>query len=636
MPNSLLARFSWTLVATVGLAVLLVVLAVLQYRWVAQFTAADRERQQTLLASRAEQVALDIDREVTRAFVWLQADPPFVLDRDELDRLRERAARWFHAAPYPQLVSEIYRVQLGPDGGSVLERFDREASAFAPASWTPPLEAWRDEVRRQTAKVRGQDADHGPHFGAVVDARLGAIVIPRRVLRRVGGTSFAVSPELRFTIVLLDTAFLKDDFIPSLWKKYFPPSEQVLYSMAVVRAADGHTLLASEETDPGETRRHADVTMPLMRLRPNEFNRFFVEARQMDGPRPPPDGSGAARESPPPGEPGGRSESRISVSVLTGDGQRRAAERVFTMRRSSDPAWTLFIRHRAGSLEAAAGRTRRWNLGMSFGMLVLLAASFGLVVASARRSERLARQQMEFVAGVSHELRTPLAVIRSAAENLADGVVNDPPQVKRYGAVIAGEGRRLTDMVEQVMEYARFDAGRRAPAVEPVVPSAIVQGAVDALAPWLREHGVVVECRIEDGLPAVDGDAGALTRAVQNLVSNAAKYGDGQWVGVMARAARGRRGREVHVAVSDRGDGLSEGEHERIFEPFERGRRAIESQIPGAGLGLSLVRRTAEEHGGRVTVARTGDTTVFTLVLPASARPAGEPAPALAPHAPRT
>jgi signal transduction histidine kinase len=115
---------------------------------------------------------------------------------------------------------------------------------------------------------------------------------------------------------------------------------------------------------------------------------------------------------------------------------------------------------------------------VSFGVLVLLGASMGLVLATTGRAQRLAAQQMEFVAGVSHELRTPLAVIRSAAENLADGVVADPRQVKRYGDVIAGEGRRLTQMVEQIMEFAGFESGRATLDVRPADLGGIIEEAL--------------------------------------------------------------------------------------------------------------------------------------------------------------
>src|SRR5204862_5942173 len=122
-------------------------------------------------------------------------------------------------------------------------------------------------------------------------------------------------------------------------------------------------------------------------------------------------------------------------------------------------AWIVRARHREGSLDAIVTRSRRRNMAISLGVLGLLGASFLLVIASAQRQRRLARQQMEFVAAVSHELRTPLAVIRSAGENLADGVVADSAQMKRYGALIETEGRRLGDMVERVLQFAGIGSG---------------------------------------------------------------------------------------------------------------------------------------------------------------------------------
>src|SRR5262249_19880877 len=114
--------------------------------------------------------------------------------------------------------------------------------------------------------------------------------------------------------------------------------------------------------------------------------------------------------------------------------------RIFNLGESDRLSWQLLVKHRAGSLEAAVMQVRRRNLMLSFGILLLLGVSMFLILLSARRAQRLAKQQMEFVAGVSHELRTPLAVICSAGENLADGVIGDQLQVKRYGELIRSEG----------------------------------------------------------------------------------------------------------------------------------------------------------------------------------------------------
>ena len=159
------------------------------------------------------------------------------------------------------------------------------------------------------------------------------------------------------------------------------------------------------------------------------------------------------------------------------------------------------MRGRAGSLEALVQQSRRRNLAIGFGVLLLLAASFALVLAAAARQQRLARQQIEFVASVSHELRTPLAVICSAGENLADGVVAEPEQVKRYGALVGAEGRRLADMVERVMTFAGIASGAAPRPAADVDVRAVVGEAVASVAPEARERGVEVRLRLAPSLP---------------------------------------------------------------------------------------------------------------------------------------
>jgi signal transduction histidine kinase len=223
---------------------------------------------------------------------------------------------------------------------------------------------------------------------------------------------------------------------------------------------------------------------------------------------------------------------------------------------------------------------------------------------------------MEFVAAVSPELRTPLAVIRSAGENLADGVVHDEEQVRKYGDLVRSEGRRLTDMVEQILEFAGVESGRRGFALRPVPIAPMLHEVVDSSQALVDEAGVSVEFSIAEHLPPVLGDEAALRRVFQNLVGNAIKYGQrGGWVGIRAR----RAGREIWVSVADRGIGIEPAEQPRIFEPFYRTPAVVAAQIQGAGLGLSLVKRIVEAHGGRIEVASTpGSGSEFTVALPAA------------------
>ena len=153
------------------------------------------------------------------------------------------------------------------------------------------------------------------------------------------------------------------------------------------------------------------------------------------------------------------------ATALAGAGSRAAGRAPSAHKRSS---WTLAARHREGPLDAVVSQLRRRNLAISFGILLLLGAGMAFALVSARRAERLAQLQLDFVAGVSHELRTPLAVIRQAGDNMAEGVVSTPEQVREYGRVIRDEGRRLTGMVEHSLDFARSRSGKREYHVEDV------------------------------------------------------------------------------------------------------------------------------------------------------------------------
>ncbi len=302
----------------------------------------------------------------------------------------------------------------------------------------------------------------------------------------------------------------------------------------------------------------------------------------------------------------------------------------------SAPRWRLIVKHPSGSLEAAVNAVRRRNLIVSSSILAVLGASVGLLILSTRRAQELARQQMEFVAAVSHELRTPLAVIRSAGDNLADGVVRDDEQIRKYGDLVRNEGRRLTEMVEQILEFAGIQSGQRGFALRPVAIAPMLHDIVESSRALIDAAGMQVEYDIAGGAAA-----GARRRArVAPRVSEPDRQRHQvrrgrRWIGLRARQV----GREVHVTVADRGIGIAAAEHPRIFEPFYRTPDVIAAQTQGAGLGLSLVKRIVEAHGGRVVLrSAPGAGSEFTVVMPAAAEepvgrrgtPLDSPAPPLA------
>ena len=207
-------------------------------------------------------------------------------------------------------------------------------------------------------------------------------------------------------------------------------------------------------------------------------------------------------------------------------------------------------------------------------------------------------------------------MIRSAADNLADGVISEDPRVRKYGDLVRGESRRLTEMVEQILELAGIHSGQRSFALRPVPLIPLLHDVVRSSSTLIEEARIDVEFELPETLPPVLGDEQALRRVFQNLVGNAIKYGaPGGWMGVSAAAS----GREVIVSVADKGIGIAPGEQEKIFEPFYRVPSVVAAQIHGAGLGLSLVHRIVEAHGGRIAVrSAEGSGSEFIIHLPAA------------------
>ena len=159
------------------------------------------------------------------------------------------------------------------------------------------------------------------------------------------------------------------------------------------------------------------------------------------------------------------------------------------------------MRHPGNSLAEAGVLYWRRDLMLGFGVLLVLAASMALVVVWTQRIRRLARMQMDFVTGVSHELRTPVSVISSAAENLADGVVEAKPQVKQYGTLIRNEAHRLAAMIEQVLLFAATRKDTRQYEPRAVAVAETIDSAVADLAHLTTANGFTVEKEVAPDLP---------------------------------------------------------------------------------------------------------------------------------------
>jgi len=627
-------RLPLGLLLPAGLVVLVATLAALQYHWLGQVSEAEREELRRSLNERARAFADDVDLELSRAYLAFQlGDDP--VRPDSTDGITRRMASWRAVARYPELVAAVYFADPVDDQYQ-LYRYDADAAHWTAVDWPASLDAVHE---RLAVRVTRMPAAGTPETRQVITVSTSpfvpeapALVVPvtttapgdsRRgpmpliessaadVLR-----SFGVGRD--FLIVALDREQLEQAVLPDMAARHFAGDMDDRYRLAVVDGAGTRLSERGRSDDAVLDESHADVSVRLFRLRldlarsADERAAVFSWRSQTTVER---QGDTGLPRSP---------AGNVSIVVSRADAPSESG----VLASPGSTGWLLLVQHAAGSLDAAVAQARRRNLWLSFGILSVLATSVGLIVLNARHSERLAAQQMDFVATVSHELRTPLAVIRSAAQNLSAGVVHNADQARRYGTLIEAEGQRLTEMVEQVLEYAGLSGSRRPSRAEPVDPAVLVRDAADASTDLCRAAGVEVEVGVGPNLPLVEVDGGAMHRAVGNLVTNALKYAaEGGWIGITVERAGTAASPEVLISVSDRGHGIPAEDLGHIFEPFYRGRLAIERQIHGNGLGLSLVRRIAEAHGGAVTVASSpGTGTTFTIRLPGI-----EPDPSLQP-----
>jgi signal transduction histidine kinase len=612
--------------------VLLPALAWLQYSWVGQIADADRERRARTLQTAAAQLAQDFDGEVGKAVAGLQLDAAMV-EQQTWTTFAQRYQLWAQSAIAPDIVSAVYYVNAPlPDRP---RRDDLPLRVWNPQTHTFDDTPWPDALSaikmRFMADARGMVDMAGPRrpdrperlFPQVPTGDEQSIVVPvLRITPREHAAGMPAPPPdvklLGFEIIRLNPEALIAEVLPVMVRRHlYDDDGETEYIAAVVARNDPARVIY--ESAPGAAAvalQSPDATTPLLgpRMGPMVFvsregRRGRLEVAETRVPPPPP-------PAPPAHTAPATTDDRLVVSVIEARDKELGAQVQARLFGQPEGHWRLAVKHRAGSLEAAVAAARTRNLAISSGILLLLATAIALIVVSARRADRLARQQIEFVAAVSHELRTPVSVIGAAAGNLADGVVGEPARVKKYGATIQTEARRLAETVERVLQLAGIAAGRAAASPSVVASHALIHDALTASRHDIDAAGVTVEVALPDALPAVRGDALALRSALQNLIGNAVKYsGDARWIRVSAATA----GRAVRFTVEDRGLGIAAADLAHIFEPFYRGREAVSRQIQGSGLGLHLVARIAQAHGGSVMVdSEPGRGSRFTLELPAA------------------
>jgi signal transduction histidine kinase len=239
-----------------------------------------------------------------------------------------------------------------------------------------------------------------------------------------------------------------------------------------------------------------------------------------------------------------------------------------------------------------------------------LARSFNAMAASLQESERA---KDEFFALVSHELRTPLtSIIGYVQLVLEDEALGSDAQ--RFLQIVHRNGQRLLRLVGDMLFVAQVESGRLELDREPVSLRAIVTESVDAARPAAEPQGVALTLDVDDEPDVVTGDRDRLAQALDNLIANALKFSTRDAT-VTVRLRHDEPWAVIEVI--DTGDGIPTVEQEHLFDRFARSETAIERGVPGAGLGLAVVKTVAEAHGGRVDLhSAPGEGTTVRMRLP--------------------
>ena len=598
------------------LAVLVViVLGVLQYRWSNQVSEATSIRLADSLQMSMINWHLDFFRDFSEICIALRVDQD-TGNGSEWNQYARRFEDWKKSTAHPDLVSGIYVFRFDEAPGPKALRLDPGSRRFLSSDWPANFADLRGQLQQTFSRSASSaasgsegtaseslDGEFADRFyagsalaGWQFEPGIPALVRPvARKTSRSGDRPSASRGTADWIVIAFDRKDVQSHILPDLAQRYFRGTEGLDYQVAVVAGnPSGQPIYSS---DPGFGQQEvadADGTMNIFgRLQDQALGspiHIFHTPSQNKGPA-------------------------ASVGITWFPLVRETPE---------DQDWRLIVRHRrGGALGAFVADSHRRDLAISFGVLLLLVISMAILIITSTRAQRLAKLQMDFVTAVSHELRTPLTVISSAAENIAHGVVEGKQQLAQYGAVIGNQARKLFEMVEQILLFAAIREGHQRYSLRLLAVGEIIDSALSNTAGLIQEARFKVDQDIAPNLPHIDGDLSALSQCLQNLITNALKYGSEQrWIGIQARLAEhGLSGKQVEISISDRGLGIDSADLPHIFEPFYRSPLVRAAQIHGTGLGLPLARSIAEAMQGELAVKsfpRRGST--FTLRLPCSER----------------
>lgn len=279
--------------------------------------------------------------------------------------------------------------------------------------------------------------------------------------------------------------------------------------------------------------------------------------------------------------------------------------------------WRFFvseIKPKGETIEGISSQYLRWNFLLITFIVLVLVVGMMLTLRNMAREIQLAQLKSDFVSNVSHELKTPLSLIRLFAETLELSRVKSPDRQAEYFSIIRKESERLTQLINNILDFSRIEAGKKEYRFEPGSLAEVVRETIESYRYHIEQEGFTLALALDENIPFMRFDRDAISQALLNLLNNAVKYSKEE---KSIRVTLRHQSAMAQIEVQDQGIGIAKGEQKKIFEKFYRASNSLLHDTKGSGLGLSLVQHIVKAHGGTIRVeSRVGEGSRFMIQLP--------------------
>ena len=586
----------WQLPLLILLLLLLPALAALQHHYLGKLSEAEQLRLTTNLELMAKNFSEDFDSELTRIQQLFRFEEG--LSGELESRLQQAYSIWKQDAPFPDMIRSIYSLEI-TNGIPSLYMFNFPDAILYRSDW--PVEL--DNLKSMISEKSKTSAS----LLSIVRAPLlykYPLIVTECLNCRIADNIVGLSPEsfIGYIVIVLDPDVIQEGLIPTLSKRHFS-----------IQSGLGIDILISKQNKPDDlfyiSGPELDIdgfAHPVVRTEIGKWinrppvtisTRVVYMKNRLE-----------------------RQQKEIKTAVAPGDVKPPVPlnkSKLLKIPADQIESWELMLKYHNNTLEGIVNRARRRNLLISYCTLAILGISMVMVFISTHRANALARRQLKFVSGVSHELRTPLSVIRSAGENLADGLITDTDQQKKYGSLIRDEGRRLSTMVENILSFSALQNDKTILNFRTIDIAPLLEACISgcSLSNERQKPNIMIES--DNKVPPAKIDYDSMKIAFSNVIENALKYSPGGSP-ILIRILHTSPGSPIEITFEDQGRGIDPEDLPHILDPFFRGKNTEEQRTPGSGIGLSLVADIVKKHGGKIEVnSRRYKGTTVSIFLPA-------------------